>query len=248
MGVGVARRVEPIAGPVFPITGRSKQAVEQLHVRPIGEELIEIGLRRRQSRQVERGAASQDSLVGFSGRLQALQPVADEDVDRIALGHGGPHRGFVGPVGGPRSALVDPALERGDLFRRQFFMGRRRRHHALRPGLGDPRKNRGAITNQRVLLVQTKASHARTRVGAVTLKTVVSQDRPNFALIIDGQQKAGRTSKQEQRTHCVYSMPLSSPDQRHPDAVAPTYPGRRADCKQPGSELASAAGTSFGRR
>ena len=89
VAVGVAREVEPGAGPALAVVRRGEQAVHGLLVgvgRGVGEEGIDLLERRRQADQVEREAAEEGLARGLGRGLEPfrLEARGDEAVDRRA--------------------------------------------------------------------------------------------------------------------------------------------------------------------
>ncbi len=68
VGIGVARHVEPMPAPAFPIVRRSQQALDELFVsirRVVGHELSDLRRRGRQAKEVELQAPDQRGAAGF---------------------------------------------------------------------------------------------------------------------------------------------------------------------------------------
>ena len=147
-----------MASPAFAIVGRSQQAVHLFFVSPrtrVLQEGIDLVDRRRQADEIQAQAPQQSGLAGDGGRLQLLlfELGQNKTVDRGASpgdvlhrGKWGADRGHKGPVFfdtggggagriGPRSALLNPALQRVDLFGRQRLTAHR--HARLLADAGD---------------------------------------------------------------------------------------------------------------
>ena len=142
-GVGVPGHVEPVPAPPLAVGGRREEPVHHRRVgagRVVRQERGDLGRRRREPGQVERGAAEQRPPVGGRGRLELLRLQSGEDEtvevgprpggvgdgrgrrvgDRaegpVVAAGGGDRRGAGGArVFGPRGAVRDPLGQRGDL-------------------------------------------------------------------------------------------------------------------------------------
>src|SRR5690606_36238355 len=117
----------PVGGDALTVPGRGEQPVDDLLVRVgrrVGEERVDLGYRRGETRQREGDAAEQRLARGLVRRLEAEagEPRVDEVVDgvewadtRWQVGAGGGDLGPLGrrerPVRLPLGALGDPADE-----------------------------------------------------------------------------------------------------------------------------------------
>ena len=213
--VAIARRVEPVAGPVLaPLLGREQPVDVPLVgvLRRIVQECMQQRGIGRQPRQVERRAARQRPPVGLGRRRQplGLQPGEDEAIERIArpvgVGHGrsiGTDDRLERPVLVPGSALVDPAPQHVDLLVVQRLVGVGRRHPQPRVGVRDaledkagpgvPLDDRVAVRPFResaLLGVEPQPHLPRALVRPMALEAVVRQDRPHLPLEVDGRRRS----------------------------------------------------------
>ena len=88
VGVAVSGRIEPVPGHVFPVMGRSQQAVHQAPVSPgppVGQKAVHFFQRGRQAGQVQAQAADERLPRSFRGRLQPFpfQTSPDEQINRV---------------------------------------------------------------------------------------------------------------------------------------------------------------------
>ena len=86
--VGVTGRIEPVERHPFTVARRSQQPINHLLVgigHSVGEKLIHVTDRRRNTRQIERGSTDEPLLLGRRRRCKALTHESREDkvVDRI---------------------------------------------------------------------------------------------------------------------------------------------------------------------
>ena len=201
--VGIAREVEPAAGPVL-AEGRLREVVvDDLALRG-ARETRQLGGRRRQAGEVEGRAADEQGLVGAGGEAELLltQALEQERVDRVGLAVRGDRdrgHGFVGPVLAPRRALGDPGLEQGQLFGGNRLMLLRRRHDllgVLRFDALDERAQLGLAGHDRDvafpvglrggLVVEAQLGLARLLVGSVAGDAVLGEDGTDLAAEADG--------------------------------------------------------------
>ena len=138
--IRIARGVEPVASPTFPVVRRGEQLLDDLFVGVtslVGEECIDFGDGRRQAGEVEMQAAEQGDAIRFGRGLElfGVELREDEIVHRRArpvfVGSGGslrPHRRLERPMIlrvllargyralRPHCALIDPCAHQADLF------------------------------------------------------------------------------------------------------------------------------------
>ena len=200
--VGVARRVQPPHRQPFAVVRRLQQRVDSLLVRvrrPVGQERVDLGRRRRQSGQVVGDASQQRFLVRFGRRLKplALETGEDELIDRIArpsrplrrrrLRACGRH---VGPVRVPLGTRVNPSAQHGNLRVRQRVARLEWRHPLLRIGMGDhldeqalggiARLDHAALGKRALTGVEVKPRLPLLLVRAVAGEAVVGEDREDL--------------------------------------------------------------------
>ena len=87
--VGVAGDVEPVAAPAFAVVGRGEEPVDDPGEGVgalVGQEVLDLGFRRGQADQVERGAAEKRAPVGWRHRREAafLEARQDEAIEGMA--------------------------------------------------------------------------------------------------------------------------------------------------------------------
>ncbi len=143
VGVGVAGRVEPIAGAVLAVSGRRHQFVHQgadLRILQVGgvlgQVLGEEFRRRRQAGDIEGEAADERAGVGLGGGGEpgGLELGEDEGVDgvlgpaRLVGGRRGCDGREEGPVRLPRGALFNPRFDLRHLRGLQCLVRLGRRH------------------------------------------------------------------------------------------------------------------------
>ena len=128
VGVSIARRVQPVAGPMFSPVPRLQQVVHQVLIGLTGvvaQKTVQGSGVRRQPGQVQGDTASQGAFIGFRRRRQphCFQPGQNEPVQRVAnpgfvfhRGRFAPPNGLEGPVLIPGSSFLDPLSEPLDLF------------------------------------------------------------------------------------------------------------------------------------
>ncbi len=175
--------------------------------------------RRGQAAQVETDAAQQRIAIRLGRRLQSLFFQTSQHEEIQSVPRPGPiadagERRTLGleerPVFGIRRTLVDPALERRDLRECQrvaalhgrhafaFILGRNARdQQALAGRAGHEGRAALARQNGRLAAVQAQLGGAMAFILAVTGKTVLRQDRPNVAVVIDG--NLGRQPRRRDR-------------------------------------------------
>ena len=131
--VGIAGDVEPVAAPTLTVVRRGEEPVDDPGERVgalVGEEILDLGFRRRQADQIERGAAEQGALVGRGDGCETLVLEArqDETVDGL------PDPDLVLDLGrlGIFDPSIGPVLPAGAVVER---LGRSRGDHRL-PGAG----------------------------------------------------------------------------------------------------------------
>ena len=139
-GIRVARLIEPQPRPVFPKGFLLQQPVHHSLVGirlAIGDKLIHLRQRRRESREVERNPADQRRSLRLGSVRQLFRFKAGEDemVHGIpgppGITHPGQSRAprlHVGPMAGIFRPLLDPFLEQFNLLEGELLSGVRRRH------------------------------------------------------------------------------------------------------------------------
>ena len=217
VGVRVTRGIEPPHGHAFAVMRRGEETVDGSLISPgrsVGDERGGLGLRRRQSDEVEGETAQQGVLRGFLRRGQSFggELLADEVIDRVA-GRGGLHGGFESPVLPPDGALGDPATQDIHLLLGQpGLVGLGRRHELILVG-GDDAFDQGAdvrlaghegfLGDGRLADVQPQLGLAVRFVLAVAAEAVVGEDGQDVAAEADrlrrGSGEGERQEGEEQR-------------------------------------------------
>ena len=210
VGVGVAGKVEPAAGPAFAIPRAGEQSFHQPLIgigRSVGAEGIEFGGRRRQADEIEMNAAAERGPVGLRARREPLlfEPFEDEAVDlvlrpaglrRVGLGfrHGWPRGLLKRPVRRIVGAGGDPFRENPLFVVGERYLRVRRRHHEVGIGAGDPGDEFAVVRVARhdrpgaavefpqglVAEVEPQAGLAVALVGAMALEAAVGEDRTDL--------------------------------------------------------------------
>ena len=200
--VGVAHRVEPVAGHLLGMLIGLEQAFDGLREgvgRAVGEEGLGLLRRRRQAGQVEVEAAEQAGLVLRGVRLEALLGELGDD-ERIegrlgpaggVRGRGGADRGDEGPVLLVLRALRDPATQHREFGGLHRLVRLRRRHDFVGILLQDARDEgrliRVALDDDDVAAlggregvlrsVEAQSRLAGARVRSVAVVAILRQDR-----------------------------------------------------------------------
>jgi hypothetical protein len=87
-GIRITGHIHPMSSPTLAITRRIDQPVDYAREslrRSVFQKAPDLGLSRRQPRQIERSAAKKSRLIGRRRRLQIFlfKPGQDESIDRI---------------------------------------------------------------------------------------------------------------------------------------------------------------------
>ena len=150
IGIGIAKNIQPVAGPAFGVAGCGQVAVDHVLVglgTGICQKSSYLKTRRRQAGQIECDTADEGAAVGLGDESQPPlpQPGQNPGIDGSGGTQGGwwqAANGLVEPVStvfrgdgearvdclGLRSqgfgTLADPLLDQGDLRRRHLFLAR----------------------------------------------------------------------------------------------------------------------------
>ena len=206
VGVGIARQIEPVAGPLLAValTGekffdRGVVAVPEISGHVVG--------RRRQPHEVEPQTPAEDRRIGRGRRLEARRRElgADEGVDRVGSRRSHfrdrrPLRADKGPVGGERGAGIDPPLQQRLVGIGEGLLGLRRRHDAVGIGRADPVDDEalGPFSGQNrsrpgiapgegaIARVEPEAGLPRRAVSAMAGRTMLGEDRLDLPLEVGG--------------------------------------------------------------
>ena len=216
VGIGIARRVEPLRGHPLAISRRRKQAIDDLLVRVrrfVVHERIDLGRRGRQSRQVEADATNQRGTIRLRRRSEALllEPLHHEEIDVVSgpcavadVGKGCAPGRNEGPVFFPFGALLDPSLNQIDFGGRQCAAGGHGRHAPGGFGGGDPPDHlalrdvagHDGKASAEVLLgvgldVEAQLRPPARLVRAVAGVALIGKNRPDVAVELDRPARGG---------------------------------------------------------
>ena len=195
-GVGVANRIEPVNGHLFPVVPGAQKSVDESFVCS-GTLVLEKGRdffgRGRQSDQIQ-GNTSDES--GFRCLRRGLQiPVAQ--LLFYDLVDAGLRRSFdrgVCPVALVDRAFSDPAFEQEFFLIRQLLVGLGSGHHFLGIVAEYPVKqlavfriarNEGECLDRLFSNIESQVGFTLLFVGPVAVVTVVGQDRPDMPVEVN---------------------------------------------------------------
>ena len=212
VGVGVARRVQPVAPPALAVVRRLQQPVHHLFERVrtcVRDKRSDLRRGRRQAGQVETHAAQQRRL----GRLRRRRDTrlrllgGDENIDRVfrprapvgrQAGQQLANRFFKRPMPVVLAAGLDPFAQQRHLLRGQAAVRLRRRHPRVGVGGRDARQQLAlgqvrridcphavARLGRALARVKTQTGLALGRVRSVALETVLRKHRPDVPIEID---------------------------------------------------------------
>ena len=206
VGVGIARQIEPVAGPLLAVALASEEFFDRgvVAVTEIRGHVVGRGW---QPHDIEPQPPAEDRRIGWGRRFEARRRElnADEGIDRVGgrrrhLRDGRLLRAHKGPVGGVGSAGIDPPLEQRLVGIAEGLLRLRRGHDRGGIGRADPvddealgplpRENshgpRIAPGKGPVAGVEAEAGLPRCGVDAMAGRAMLGEDRLDLPLEVGG--------------------------------------------------------------
>ena len=214
VGVGIARQIEPVAGPLLAVALTGEELFDR-GVVAVAEIRGHVVCRGWQPHEVEPQPPAEDRRIGRGRRLEADRRKfgADEGIDRVGgrrrhLRDGRLLRAHKGPVGGVGSAGIDPPLEERLVGIAEGLLRLRRRHDRGGIGRADPVDDEalGPLPRQNsrgpriapgkgpVARVEAEAGLTRRAVDAVAGRAVLGEDRLDLPLEVGDRFRCGACS------------------------------------------------------
>ena len=214
VGVGIARQIEPVTGPLLAVAVAGEEFFHRgvVAVPEISGHVVGRG---RQPHEVEPQPPAEERCIGLGRRLEAdrRELGADEGIDRVGgrrrhLRDGRLLRAHKRPVGGVRGAGIDPPLQQRLVGIGEWLLGLRRRHdaggigradpvddEALGPFSGQNRSRPGIAPGEGPIAgVEAETGLPRRAVSAVAGRTMLGEDRLDLPLEVGGRFLCGACS------------------------------------------------------
>ena len=212
VGIGIAGKIQPAAGPPLTIPGAGKQPINEPLIgvfRSVRQKGLELLRRRRQAHEIERHPPAERRPVCLARRREplGLEPRKHKAVDGVL--HPGiilhcwrlrPLRWLKRPVRGIRRARRDPLCEDPLLMIAEHDLCVGRGHHKIRIGARDSRDhlalvdiaghNRSCATvefgNGGLTQIESEPRFLVLVVWPVALETAVGKHRPHVPVEVGG--------------------------------------------------------------
>ena len=199
-GVGKAHHIKPANGHALAVVRAFEHTLDELLIgirRGIIDEGGDFFRLRRQAQQIGVKAANQRAAIRFLRRLQTKlsDALIHQSIHRILPGgNRGLLRLIIRPVLLILRALGDPALENFFLLIGELFVRIGRRHQLFFIGAEDPfdqiafirlARHEGVLLQSGLTHIEPQFRLAMFRVVAVTVETVVREDRPHITVELD---------------------------------------------------------------